>query len=239
MSSTSTAPFRFETDLVNGFVEFLSTNPKRNYQIHHEFEGGFGRPDLLLCSNPSTESERDVISLGKINPRLAPLLSKRVANSIHTHASLAKACGTSIASAQIIARELNNASRLKFTTADRKRFQIEPVNRPPFEHVVAIEAKLRDWRRALTQAYRYTSFSNEAWVLLDDACIGSAHRNAQWFKKIGIGLASFSRLGELRIYVKAKRKNGNPSGILAWRTQAILARANQPLKLVNSFQPML
>lgn len=57
---------------------------------------------------------------------------------------------------------------------------------------IAIEAKLKDWRRALKQAYRYKWFSNKAFVFLPLENIGVAERNIEMFKQYNVGLAGVS-----------------------------------------------
>ncbi len=224
MNQSYTTPFGCELDLVNKFIDFLYASASKEYLIHTEFEGGFGRPDVLLYSVPPIEALTDIQSLENINPRFAPLLSKRIAKAICSYESLARACGTSESNARSIAKELAKIDRLTFKTEQAQTFDIKPIERQPFKYVVSIEAKLRDWQRALTQAYRYTTFSNESWVLLDEARVSPALKSQQVFNNLGIGLATFSSKGELRVYIKAETRISASSSSLAWRTQALLSR---------------
>jgi hypothetical protein len=66
--------------------------------------------------------------------------------------------------------------------------------------ITAFEMKLKNWRRALVQAYRYRYFSSRSIVVLDDAFISPAIRSMAAFRASGIGLASFRRDGLLRIH---------------------------------------
>lgn len=56
--------------------------------------------------------------------------------------------------------------------------------------VIAIEYKLKNWKQAIKQAYRYKSFSEESYVLLDKEYIDRARDNLDLFTKFNIGLAS-------------------------------------------------
>lgn len=215
--------FQSEQILVSEFVSFIFKTKNSSFQLLQEFEAGFGRPDVLLYGVPIVHAASDVKSLAELNPRLAPLLSVAVSKTVQSLSALALASGTSEISARRIAGELAGIDRLKMNDDSNQTFKIFPILKPPFSQVVAIEAKLRDWRRALVQAYRYLQFSTESWVLLDYARAASAIKERALFESCGIGLASFSSIGELHIHVYAVNRKWE-GGALAWRTQALLAR---------------
>lgn len=56
--------------------------------------------------------------------------------------------------------------------------------------LTAFELKLRDWKKALRQAYRYSYFANQSIVVLPPN-IATANRNIDLFKILGIGLWTF------------------------------------------------
>lgn len=56
------------------------------------------------------------------------------------------------------------------------------------EEVVAIEAKLSNWKRGLYQAYRYKQMSNYSYVALDEQYIHRAIANIHEFERSGVGL---------------------------------------------------
>ena len=55
---------------------------------------------------------------------------------------------------------------------------------------IAFEMKLRNWKRALNQAYRYKSFSEYAYVVMDDKFVTPALKNLDLFQKSNVGLIS-------------------------------------------------
>ncbi len=224
ITRADTIPFRYEIDLVTSALQFLHSTNDGEYLIYNEFEAGFGRPDIVLCSNPTRDALEGIKALEKINPRLAPLLTTKVARSISSYKELARACGISEKNAKRIATELASNDLLEFKSGLKNSLRIQPIKTPPFRYVVSIEAKLRDWKRALTQAYRYKTFSNQSWVLLDEAHILPALKSTNSFKNFGVGLASFSSQGELRIYVQARTAAKASSTTLSWRTQALLSK---------------
>lgn len=79
--------------------------------------------------------------------------------------------------------------------------------RPIVSRIYAIEAKLRNWQHALSQASRYRAFANESWVLLDEASVTPAITSLDRFAEMNVGLASLSTTGDLlRHYVPASRE---------------------------------
>lgn len=223
-------PFRYEIDLVTSAIQFLQSTNNGEYLIYNEFEAGFGRPDLVLCSIPTNDALEGIRALENINPRLAPLLATKVARNISSYQELARACGTSEKNAKRIAAALLNNNLLEFKSNLKNSFRIHSIKKPPFKYVVSIEAKLRDWKRALTQAYRYKTFSNQSWVLLDEAHILAALKSTNSFKNLGVGLASFSYQGDLRVYVQARTATNASSTTLSWRTQALLSRMTKSVR---------
>lgn len=67
-------------------------------------------------------------------------------------------------------------------------------------YVVAFELKLRNWKRGLIQAFRYRNFSNEAFLVLDQAHIAAASRNLDQFVRANVGLASYNRDGQFYVH---------------------------------------
>ena len=57
--------------------------------------------------------------------------------------------------------------------------------------VVSFELKLKDWRGALVQAFRYRSFSDYSYVVLPAETAEKAYNHVNLFEKYRIGLISF------------------------------------------------
>lgn len=71
------------------------------------------------------------------------------------------------------------------------------------KNIIAVEAKLTDWKAGLEQAVRYKQYANEVYVALSADCIHKVDK--QQFIDLNIGLMGVS-LGKLKIVVKAKRQ---------------------------------
>ena len=67
-------------------------------------------------------------------------------------------------------------------------------------YVVTMEFKLRDWRRALRQAFRHRNYGNEAYVVLDGAHAMAAIEHIDLFKMANVGLATVERTEKVRVW---------------------------------------
>lgn len=70
--------------------------------------------------------------------------------------------------------------------------------------VIAIEAKLSDWREALQQAYRNTSFACESYILMPSAPAQRAAEHALEFDRHGVGICTLIS-GHLAVLHPARR----------------------------------
>jgi DNA-binding Lrp family transcriptional regulator len=70
---------------------------------------------------------------------------------------------------------------------------------------IAIEAKLKNWKRALMQAYRYKWFASYSYVVMDSKHVNPAKNNKDLFRKYNVGLAAMSKEGYLTILLKPKK----------------------------------
>jgi len=59
------------------------------------------------------------------------------------------------------------------------------------QKLVAFEMKLVDWRKGLSQAYRYTYFADQAVVVLPPDLAATAKANLELFRTANVGLWSF------------------------------------------------
>lgn len=69
--------------------------------------------------------------------------------------------------------------------------------RSPTVRLVTIEAKLRNWRKGLSQAARHVPGADAAWLVLDAAHARPAEQGTAWFRALGVGLALLDRDGTL------------------------------------------
>lgn len=70
----------------------------------------------------------------------------------------------------------------------------------------AFEMKKSDWKRALTQAFRYKAFVNYSFVIIDIFHAQPAIKNIDLFKRANIGLISIGVDGNVIFHHKPKRE---------------------------------
>ena len=66
--------------------------------------------------------------------------------------------------------------------------------------LVAIEFKLRNWRRALEQGFKYRSFADIVYVVLDEANSSSALRHIDMFTRSNIGLITLNCFKQVKVH---------------------------------------
>lgn len=73
------------------------------------------------------------------------------------------------------------------------------------DELIAFEAKLSNWRKALHQAWRNTSYVNRAYVVLprDRAAVALLHR--QEFEELGVGLCLVDEAG-VEVVIESQSK---------------------------------
>jgi hypothetical protein len=64
----------------------------------------------------------------------------------------------------------------------------------------ALEMKLRNWKRALTQAFRYRSFAHTTYVVLDAAHARPAIRELERFRRSKVGLITVDQNGVVEFH---------------------------------------
>lgn len=68
--------------------------------------------------------------------------------------------------------------------------------------IISFELKLKNWKQAAKQAFRYRSFSNMSYVVISSKNVDGAINNIQIFEKYNIGLAKFDNNSEFEIIFK-------------------------------------
>jgi hypothetical protein len=74
--------------------------------------------------------------------------------------------------------------------------------RSPAGELLAFEAKLSDWRRALHQAYRNTVFATRAYVVLPASVAERAAKSCELFLRYQVGLCSVDETS-VRVLIEA------------------------------------
>jgi hypothetical protein len=208
--------FTTEQDLVNAVrLTFLSSQ----WVWLPELKSANGIADLVAVK---TSRDPYPSSLSAVPHRwVYPLKCLPIRLGI-TAISFAQEFGTSVDYAREILRSCEKAGFCEYDTRARTWTKvIEP--RPVAEKIVAVEVKLRDWRRALYQAVRYLDYASESWVVLDQVAMAGALSNAEDFATQGVGLVCMSCEGDIEVVVRASTR-GPRMPTRYWQANAEISR---------------
>jgi hypothetical protein len=78
---------------------------------------------------------------------------------------------------------------------------------PPVVRIIAFEIKLRDWRKALNQAFRYSYFADQAVVVVPPTVAANALPFSKTFQRLNVALWSFDKTtGRIRQLIAQTEK---------------------------------
>jgi hypothetical protein len=223
-----TRAFASEANLVESFVKALRRGAPQGWSLMREIDAGVGIADLILVPALDRPSPSQRL-LRTVPLRLAPLLAPTTSRKVVSVSAFMSQTGMSRSSAL---KAVGALAAIGLARREGDLVELKAVTEAPYKDVVAIEAKLRDWGRALTQAYRNRQFATQSWVVLD-AHYPLSELALAAFKQANVGLATCSTEGDLRIRVAAKTKCPSSKQRM-WTAQALIARsfrqALRPLK---------
>ncbi|MBX3410394.1 MAG: hypothetical protein KF859_10980 [Phycisphaeraceae bacterium] len=158
---------------------------------------GAGQPDLAVVVFQRTPTCIDVLS-GAGAQVLSYLRTVRCA-SANTIAD--RLCMTESA----LLETLGDLADRKIVDRVASAYRIESSWRSPLQEVVAIEAKVSDWKKAVAQAGRNRVFSNRSFIALPEA-VALRVRRESLFTLLGVGIIGVSDEGSARIVRQARRQ---------------------------------
>lgn len=214
----NTEAFLSESNLVQGFLSVMTGTEGKSFHVLTEVASVNGIADVVMFrrhrgSQPS--------SLSDVPPRWAFALR---AIPYRKKFTTEEFCGLALVqpkTARGVLQSFVDAGYCKFTNAYWIKIR-QPV--PVATEIIAVEAKLKDWNRALKQAYRYLDFANSTWVLLDEKRIEPAFKKIHEFQRLNVGLASISSNSATITVYFSPRKQKPRSEVRFWQANAILAQ---------------
>lgn len=170
-----------------------------------ELDGLQGRADLVdayIHSLPGTVSLENLASSLR-SPTKARILSNLRYRAPRTRTHLTRATGLSNRSLGRHISQLEDSGLVKI----HSNLTVSLGCRLPWSMVdiVAYEAKLSNWRRALHQALGYRAFSRSVWVVMPTSGARNAKKLANFFHGNGIGLMAVDDEGRIHIEIKCRR----------------------------------
>ncbi|MFV8781678.1 hypothetical protein ACNKU7_04570 [Microbulbifer sp. SA54] len=213
--------FESEKDLVAAYTNSLARSRSKSNSWTQEFDCANGIADVVLFSLRKDWKRQS--GLGAISPRWAFALFSLPYRKQFSTSYLAERSGATIRTVTNILKEFENAG---YCQRSNKTSELWIKYKQPTmttNRVVAIEAKLKNWQRALKQAYRYLDYANQSWVLLDKKHSPAAIRNIEEFKRLNIGLKIISTDQKIEIIWTPSQRSPK-SKISTWQASASLTK---------------
>lgn len=192
-------PFRFESELVDQFTDFILS--RLDLTVTHEIDSNHGIADMVVCSIIPENIE----SISKIRSNCAFALRELPYRKRFDAKSFIALTGYNGTYVKKILNEFYIAGYIK-KGALKDTWIKTHQPRAISGELLAIEAKLKDWKKAIIQAKRYQLFAHTSWVLLDAAFATRAQANIKHFEANNIGLALFSTDGVFTIISRPKKQ---------------------------------
>lgn len=158
--------------------------------VLEEVDLGFGIADLVISkilSNPQNTSE----SLNYFDIIIYKIIATKKKVSFQKLKEITKA------DTSCLNRSLNKLIRDSYINKTDSLISIRKLYRGITNDSIAIEAKLKNWKRALDQAFRYKWFAKKSFVVLDSMHIKPAIAHIDCFKRLNVGLAEIDKDGNL------------------------------------------
>ncbi|WP_420390534.1 hypothetical protein [Marinobacter sp.] len=213
-------PFKSEKDLVDLFrAKQTCHRSLKNYSAVTEFECTHGIADVVLYELKKNWSENSAI--GEINPGWVYSLRAIPYRKEFTLDYFGSVSGLS---ARLARKALKEFELAGFCEQKAKNGRWIKTRQPQViaRNISSFEAKLKNWRKALEQAYRYKEFSDQSWVIMDECHISPALERIQEFSERNIGLASINTNGTFKVHSKAMKESPR-STLNNWTANAKLA----------------
>lgn len=192
--------FKTERELVNtiksNYLEICDWDIRRD-SIHvlEEVDLGFGIADLVITRINSFSNEKRS-SLSYFDLTIYKIIEHNNIISLKQIEEITKS------DSKTIKKSLDKLIVECYINQNDFLYKFSNSYEKILKNTIAIEAKLKNWQRAIEQAYRYKWFANIVYVVLDKKFINSASKNLKHFNKMNIGLASIDLDGHLEILHK-------------------------------------
>ena len=186
----------------HGEVLHNDLNNNEKIVIRQEVALGYGIADIVVakCFTNTNFKKRDS-SLDLFDISLLKLIKNK------KDVDFDKIFNVTRSSRQKIENSLKKLLNNKIIEISEEKYYSYKNYNSILKNSIAIEAKLKNWKRALNQAYRYKWFSEKSFVLLPEENISPANKNIDLFKKMNVGLATVSKNKKIDILFNPEREN--------------------------------
>lgn len=185
----------------------LPFSEKKHLVTLEEFSAGTGISDLTIftvdnkiLSERQKSEKRPVTSKNQVQVLLTLLDSQPLSIDEIMHK-------TTLNSKQTIQKILEQLIQYNLVLVkDGKYAAAYSIADSTSENIVAIEAKVRDWKSGIRQAMRYKEYADYSYLAIYEDNIAACLKNIDVFEKLGIGLIGVSDTG-INVHLEASLSN--------------------------------
>lgn len=198
--------FNTEKELVDSIINrfnskwlWIKKYNKKNIEVLTEIDLWYWIPDIVIVNKKWNLSKLRDKTLNMFDISILDIIKKEKEINLDNLLDLTKSSKTKLnislsilVNEKIISEVWNN--NFTFQSYDSV-----------ISECIAIEAKLKNWQRALNQAHRYKWFANESYVLLPESNISPALKQIERFKIFNVWLLSFDKKWKIKSYFSPKK----------------------------------
>ncbi len=165
-------------------------------KVSEEVNLGFGVADLVISKINLKNASKKNITLNYFDIVIYKIVESNQVISFEKIKEITKANDL------VIRKSLSKLMVSCYINNHDSLFQFSKSYQTIITDLIAIEAKLKNWKRALEQAFRYKWFAKKAFVVLDSINIQPAIKNITQFERLNVGLAEINKQGKVIIHFK-------------------------------------
>ena len=205
---------------------FSKKNKEEEILVKKELCLGYGIADIVIAKYHKEQNIQRTYSLNLFDISLLRLIKNKKEIDIDKIFNITKS------QKQKVKTSLKKLLGDKIIEIKKEKYYSYNNYNPILTRSIAIEAKLKNWKRALNQAYRYKWFAEKSFVFLPKENTMPAYKNIQIFKKMNIGLGTLSESKELDILFDPKKERPYSEDMSMFLNECLLINLSLTLKKI-------
>jgi predicted transcriptional regulator len=227
MYKTEAAFVETLTNSLRNHSGIYKQNEKESTLIRKEVSLGYGIADIVVAkySNKNTIERSNFLNFFDVS--LVKIIKNKKQIGIEEIIKITKSSKPKV---HISLKKLIDN---KIITTEKETYYSFCNYKSILTNSIAIEAKLKNWKRALNQAYRYKWFSQKSFVFIPEENIQPAYNNLELFKKMNVGLGTISKSKKINILFKPKKERPYSEEMWMFLNECILVNLSSTSKTIS------
>lgn len=201
---------------------FINTKQEKKYVILNEVNLGYGIADLVISK---LRAQMNSFNLGEVlshNDIIVYDIVDSYGKVDFKTIAIKSGCGK-----YVLNKVLKKLITMQLVKEVDSYFSILKKYQPVTGEVIAIEAKLKNWKQAIEQARRYFWFANYTYVALDAQHAAPAVKNIQTFMDTNVGLVLIDDNSNVKILFQPEKSEPKSISMSYRLNEIIKSHLNQ------------